>query len=247
MRRGTMRIGWLAGVMLVVGCTVADGQGDRPRPGGSPGGGAAPEAQAIDTSGSVEILAEIWADNWFALYLGETPIAEDSVPITTERSFNAERFVFRADYPLTLNVVARDFRQDDTGLEYIGTGRQQMGDGGFIAQFTDVATGRVIAATDSTWRCLVTHDAPASRACERSANPVPGVGDCGFVAIPEPPGWHRPDFDDSAWDNAREYAAAAVRPRDGYDRIDWSPQARLIWGPDLETNNTLLCRLTVPQ
>ena len=50
------------------------------------------------------------------------------MPITTERSFNAETFVFNADYPLQLNFVAKDFKQDDTGLEYIGRRNQQMGD-----------------------------------------------------------------------------------------------------------------------
>ena len=67
-------------------------------------------------------------------------IIEDSTPITTEPSFNAEAFVFNAEYPLQLNFVAKDYKADDTGLEYIGRSNQQMGDGGLIAQFTDVAT-----------------------------------------------------------------------------------------------------------
>ena len=47
----------------------------------------------------MSIRGEVWADNWFAFYLGERLIVEDSTPITTERSFNAEAFVFNADYP----------------------------------------------------------------------------------------------------------------------------------------------------
>ena len=94
----------------------------------------------VDTPGAQSIKGEVWADNWFAFYLGERLIIEDSTPITTERSFNAEAFVFKADYPLQLNFVARDFKQDDTGLEYIGRRNQQMGDGGLIAQFTDAST-----------------------------------------------------------------------------------------------------------
>ncbi len=42
-----------------------------------------------------------------------------------------------------------------------------------------------------------------------------------------------------------EYSEQEVRPKEGYDRIDWDASARLIWGPDLEQSNTLLCRLTV--
>ena len=59
-------------------------------------------------------LLEAWADNWFAAYLGDTLIAEDSVPITTERSFNAERVSFSGSYPLVLNVVLKDFKENHT-------------------------------------------------------------------------------------------------------------------------------------
>ena len=202
---------------------------------------------AADTSGTSAIKGEVWADNWFAFYLGDRLIVEDSTPITTERSFNAEAFVFNADYPLQLNLVAKDFKQDDTGLEYIGRGNQQMGDGGLIAQFTDVATGRTIAVTDAAWRCLLTHDAPLDRACEDESEPVPGVGPCRFTATPEPDGWRRPEFDDAEWPSAVEHSEADVSPRGGYDAIDWHDGARLIWTADLETHNTLLCRLTVGQ
>ena len=36
------------------------------------------------------VKAEIWADNWFEMYVNGKKVLEDSVPITTERSFNAE-------------------------------------------------------------------------------------------------------------------------------------------------------------
>ena len=167
--------------------------------------------------------------------------------IATERSFNAEAFVFNADYPLQLNFVAKDFKENDTGLEYIGRGNQQMGDGGFIAQFTDDATGEPVAATNDAWRCLVIHEAPLDRACEDEDEPLPGVGPCGFQAAAEPEGWRAPGFDDGGWPSAVEHSAAAVRPKGGYDVIEWRDEARLIWSADLETQNTLLCRLTVHQ
>ena len=146
---------------------------------GCGGSQQAPDVIVVDTPGALSIKGEVWADNWFAFYLGERLIIEDSTPLTTERSFNAEAFVFNADYPLQLNFVARDFKQDDTGLEYIGRRNQQMGDGGLIAQFTDVDTGETLAITNAAWRCLVIHDAPLDRACEDEAEPVPGVGPAG--------------------------------------------------------------------
>jgi hypothetical protein len=88
-------------------------------------------------SQSINVKAELWADNWFALYLDDQLIKEDSVPITTERSFNAESVTFPATYPMHFNVILKDYIKNDTGLEYIGTNRQQIGDDGFIGQFTD--------------------------------------------------------------------------------------------------------------
>ncbi len=198
-----------------------------------------------ETSGSVNIKADVWADNWFAFYLGEQLIIEDSVPITTERSFNAESFTFSGDYPLVLNFIAKDYKANDTGLEYIGTNRQQMGDGGLIAQFQNSATGELIAVTNSDWMCTVIHTAPLDKACENEFNPIAGQGACGFTSLEEPEDWKATRFDTSSWSPAFVYTTIQVRPKDGYDQIYWSPSAEFIWGDDLETSNTILCRLVV--
>ena len=108
-----------------------------------------------NTTGSVSINADIWADNWFALYVGEQLIKEDSVSITTERSFNAERVIFSEDYPIQLNLIIKDFKQNDSGLEYIGARNQQMGDGGFIMQLTDTDTNKVVAVSDKSFKCEI--------------------------------------------------------------------------------------------
>ncbi len=188
--------------------------------------------------------ADVWADNWFALYANGALVGEDSVPITTERSFNAESFSFKADTPLTLALIAKDFKENDTGLEYIGTRKQQMGDGGVILQIKD-ANGNTIAVSNKDWKCLVTHEAPISKSCAKETKPEAGKGACAFQASDAPNGWTDAGFDDSNWQTASEYSERDVSPKDGYDRISWSRAAKLIWGPDLETNNTLLCRLTV--
>lgn len=199
----------------------------------------------LATEGSVSIAADVWADNWFALYLGEELLLEDSVSITTERSFNAESFSFNADFPLQLNFVFKDFKENDSGLEYIGARNQQMGDGGFIAQLADNNTGQLIAASNTEWKCLVTHQAPMDKSCEDSSNPGPGEGTCTFRVIDEPVGWKAAAYDDSWWPNAVQHSASAIDPKGGYDGIDWHSDAELLWGADLETDNTLLCRATI--
>jgi hypothetical protein len=197
------------------------------------------------TQGSSSFKLEAWADNWFAAYLGEDLLLEDSVPITTERSFNQETLTFDADYPLQLNFIMKDFKENDTGLEYIGTDRQQMGDGGFIMQLTDLGSGNIVAVSNGDWACTVIHTAPLDKSCENEANPVAGTPPCDFEDLGEPAGWKAVGFDDSGWTAATEHSAAQVGPKDGYDEISWDPSAQLIWGPDLETNNTILCRVTV--
>lgn len=198
-------------------------------------GGVAAQAETIS--------ADVWADNWFALYVGEKLAKEDHVSINTERSFNKESFSFSVERPFVLNFIAKDFKENDTGLEYIGSNRQQMGDGGLIAQF--VSGNNVVAATSSDWRCMVVHEAPSDKSCAKERSPVAGKGACGFTKTSEPAGWKTLGFDDSGWSHASEYSSAQVGPKDGYNEVRWSSSAKLIWGPDLETSNTILCRFVV--
>lgn len=187
--------------------------------------------------------AEVWADNWFSLYVNGELVGEDSVSITTERSFNADTFTFEASYPLTIAMVSKDFKETDSGLEYIGEPNQQMGDGGIIAQFTDTATGEVVAVTGADWRGLVVHRAPLNTDCAGSADPDT---DCQFEVIAEPDGWTAGDFDDSTWQTASVYTPEEVGAKDGYDTISWDGSAALIWGSDLKVDNTVLWRTVVP-
>lgn len=204
--------------------------------------------KAIDSSTTAvksaqsTFTAEVWADNWFSLYINGKLVGEDSVPITTEKSFNSERITFTASYPFTIAIVAKDFKQNDTGLEYIGTDRQQMGDGGIVAQFTDTATGRVVATTSSAWRGLVIHQAPLNKSCEKSSKPEI---DCTSRIASEPSGWTQTAFNDSSWPNANTYSKEQVGVKDGYNNISWSSDAQIIWTSDLEIDNTILWRYTV--
>lgn len=229
-----LRYAWLLTLACVMSCTGCG----RQRP---------PQVRtAISNSqGSVTIHGDVWADNWFALYVGDKLLIEDSVSITTERSFNAESFSFKADYPIVLNFVLKDFKENDSGLEYIGTKKQQLGDGGFIAQFKDSETGQTIAATSANWRCLVLHHGPVDESCAQIESPVAGEGPCAFRTIEEPEDWMSIDFPMEEWSNATEFSESEVRPKDGYDRIAWDSAAKLIWSEDLKKDNTILFRMVI--
>jgi len=190
---------------------------------------------------------EAWSDNWFSAYLENDLIVEDSVSIETERSFNSETATFTGTYPLQLNFILKDFKENDTGLEYIGENNQQMGDGGFIAQITDLESDQIIAVSNGDWKCEVLHQAPLDKSCENEANPIAGTAPCGFTSSEEPSDWKDFSFNDSSWEFATSHSEADVSPKDGYEEINWSESAQLIWGADLETDNTLICRITIEQ
>lgn len=55
-------------------------------------------------------LADVWDDNWFEMRINGETVAQDSVPITTERSCNSESFEFEAGRPFVIGLVAMDFK-----------------------------------------------------------------------------------------------------------------------------------------
>jgi len=112
-------------------------------------------------------------------------------------------------------------------------------------QLTDTSTGEVVAITDERFACTVIHTAPLDKSCEGENNPVAGTAPCTFEDLGEPDGWKAVDYDDSAWTATTIHTSAAVDPKQGYNQIRWGSSAQFIWGPDLETNNTVLCRVTI--
>ncbi|SIS80585.1 YHYH protein [Neptunomonas antarctica] len=188
---------------------------------------------------------DVWADNWFAAYIDGELLLEDSVSITTERSFNAETLQFSSSFPFVLAFIIKDFKENDTGLEYIGSRRQQIGDGGFITQVTDLDSGNVVGVSSAAMHCKVIHKAPLDSNCASESDPIAGEGQCQFMTAEEPVSWKTPAFDDSSWQHATEYTAAQVGPKEGYDKIRWASAAKLIWSEDLKKDNTLLCRLVI--
>ena len=193
-------------------------------------------------SKSIIFQAEVWADNWFALYVNGKKVGEDSVPITTEKSFNSEKIKFSATYPLTIAVIAKDFTENSTGLEYIGKPNQQIGDAGIILQIREVVSDRVIAQTARDWRVLTINKAPLNPECVSSNNPI---NDCKSSNVKIPSTWASPSYKDTSWKLATEFSKEEVGVKEGYFDFTWTPSAALIWSSDLKLDNVILLRKVI--
>lgn len=199
----------------------------------------APIETAVSASKVHSFRAEVWADNWFSLYVNGKKVGEDSTPFATERSFNIDFVSFKATYPLTIGILARDYVENISGLEYIGKPNQQIGDGGVIAQIRDMSSGAIIGATNKSWKVFVANKAPLNAECVKSNNPIM---DCRSLMTKIPTSWYSASFKDSTWKGAVEYSKEAVGVKDGYFSTVWSPMGALVWSSDLKIDNTILLR-----
>ncbi len=187
----------------------------------------------------ITFKAEVWADNWFALYINGKKVGEDSVSIKTERSFNSETLIFKASYPLTIGIVAKDYVENNSGLEYIGKPNQQIGDAGIAIQISEVASKRIVTYSSTTWKVLVIDKAPLNEACVTSRDPL---NECEHANIPIPTKWASSAFKDLTWSAASRFTAEQVGVKQGYFDISWTPKMQLIWSADLRLDNTILLR-----
>ena len=195
-------------------------------------------APAISAT-TVSFSADIWADNWFAMYVNGVKVAMDPVPITTTKSFNKVSVTFKAKYPLTVAIIAKDYVENKSGLEYIGTPQQQIGDAGLVAQIHELSSGRLVGSTSKSWKSLAVFKAPLNPECVKSSNPL---ADCRSKTISTPTNWYSSSFNDKSWTSASQYTEAQVGVKDGYNEVNWDENAKLIWSSSLTTDNTVLFR-----
>lgn len=201
-----------------------------------------PIASSSAVTSMVAFQAEVWVDNWFSLYINGKKVGEDSVAYNTEKSFNSTLIKFSAAYPFEVGVLARDFMENESGLEYIGKSNQQIGDAGFIMQIREVKSGKIVASTNSQWKSLVIQKAPLNTSCSNSSQPLI---DCKNATIAIPTSWSSKSYKDSSWKSSTEFTEAAVGVKDGYSDYKWNSASKLIWSSDLKLDNTVLFRSLV--
>ncbi len=201
----------------------------------------------IDASGD-EITGYVFGDNYYELYVNGTIVARDPVGFIP---FNSGVVRFRAKRPLTFAVKLVDWGTHlGVGMEY---DRWNVGDGGFIARFSDGTE------TGSDWKCRAYYISPLEdRSC---VQPGPDTSDCPerppcvgrdpascrALHYPVPDDWALPGFDDSEWHSASTYPASAVTNQRAYwDYAENFGKAEFIWSHNLDQDNLVLCRATMP-
>ncbi len=206
-----------------------NGQADQGRPTGRPdrparrpdrAGGADPKG-LVKPAMSDTTKANIYADNWFVLYLNGKLTAVDSIDFLPHNVVSVDVL---PEYPLTIAVLAKDNADPKTGLEY----GDHIGDGGFILKFAD---GTV---TDATWKAKCFFKGPIDR----------DIRDPKVEHLPLPDRWWAVDFDDSQWVRATEYTEERVNPKAPYFEADFKG-AKFIWTADLDLDNTVIFRARI--
>ena len=193
--------------------------GQRPGGGKKKKGGGPPGLIKPGIADTMKL--NVYADNWFMLYVNGRLVAVDPIQFTPHNVVSVD---FLPEYPMTIAVLAKDNADPKTGLEY----GSSVGDGGFILKFAD---GTV---TNANWKAKNFFHGPING---DTANPQ-------VKQEPLPANWWAVDFDDSAWKNAKEYTVEEVDPKQPYYEHDFEG-AKFIWTDDLALDNTLIFRTKI--
>ena len=167
------------------------------------------------------IRLNVYADNWFVLYINGKLTAVDSIDFIPHNVVSVD---ILPEYPMTIAVMAKDNANPKTGLEY----GNHIGDGGFILKFAD---GTV---SDAKWKAKNFFKGPLNRDAQ-----APKV-----EHTPIPTNWFSIDFDDHAWSNATEFTERRVNPKESFYQADFKG-AKFIWSDDLELDNAVIFRTRI--
>lgn len=165
------------------------------------------------------VKANVYADNWFMLYINGELVAVDSIKFIPHNVISVD---ILPSYPMTIAVIAKDNADPKTGMEYANT---NIGDGGFILKFGD---GTV---TNASWKAKSFFHGPIDR---DTKNPQ-------VRTEPIPENWFAVNFDDSSWKNAKEFSEQEVDPKQPYFENDFDG-AKFIWSDDIALDNTVIFR-----
>jgi hypothetical protein len=147
------------------------------------------------------VIGTVYCDNTFTMWVNGEEVAKDPVAFTPHQAVRVA-FEWDGTSSITYAIQCEDFASE-SGYEYTGSDRPQLGDGALIAEFND-GLGTVTAA--NSWRVYTATfgptDASQQNGCSASNLSACVVEDRGM-----PQGWTTVDFDDSGWVLATSYSA----------------------------------------
>jgi len=196
-------------------------EGNNAAPRGGPDGGRPDNKGLIKPTMADTIKVNVYADNWFVMYINGKLRAVDSIEFTPHNVVSVD---ILPEYPMTIAIMAKDNADPKTGLEY----GDHIGDGGFIIKFAD---GTV---SNATWKVKNFFKGPLNH----------DVKEHKVEHTPIPDKWWAVDFDDSKWANATEYTEVRVKPKEPYYQADFKG-AKFIWTDDLDLDNTVIFRTKI--
>ena len=210
----------LVGLVVSLACVGAEPGGKGPGKGKGKGKGGGTPGVVKPTMADT-IRANIYADNWFMMYINGRLVAVDPIDFIPHNVVSVDLL---PEYPMTIAVMAKDNADPRTGMEY----GNHIGDGGFILKFGD---GTV---TNATWRAKSFFRGPLNH---DTVNPK-------VEHTPIPANWFAVDFDDSGWERATEYTEERVNPKEPFYKADFQG-AKFIWTGDLDLDNTIIFRTRI--
>lgn len=210
----------LLGLSFALACGGAESAPKGPGKGKGKGKGGGTPGVVKPTMADT-IRANIYADNWFMLYINGRLVAVDPIDFIPHNVVSVD---ILPEYPMTIAVMAKDNADPRTGMEY----GNHIGDGGFILKFGD---GTV---TNATWKAKSFFRGPLNH---DTVNPK-------VEHTPIPANWFAVDFDDSRWERATEYSEERVNPKEPYYKADFQG-AKFIWTGDLDLDNTIIFRTRI--
>lgn len=201
----------------------------------------------IDEDGEI-ITGYIHGDNYFELYVNGKLVGVDAVPYTP---FNSTFVKFKAKRPIKYAIKLIDWEENlGIGSEPNGGNAYYVGDGGFIAKFSDGTT------TGSAWRAQTFYISPLSDVnCvvetgtlrnSSSCSNAPTSGVNSYALHWEiPTTWFSSDYDFSKWQSATTFTDAQVGVKPAYSNFTSSfSGSQFIWSSNLKLDNVVLLRFT---
>lgn len=201
----------------------------------------------IDEDGEI-ISGYIFGDNYFELYVNGKLVGVDAVPYTP---FNSTFVKFKAKRPIKYAIKLVDWEENlGIGSELNGSDAYHVGDGGFIAKFSDGTT------TSSAWKAQTFYISPlADVNCviesgtsrnSSSCSSAPTTGANSYALHWEIPAtWFANDYDFSSWPNASTFTEAQVGVKPAYSNfISSFSGSEFIWSSNLNLDNLVLLRFT---